>query len=248
MARLSRVLSAAVIMSAGAALVPSSAQARTGAEHDERRPRSRRGQPVTQVARLSTGTIPALSAMSAASPSPAPRSRPSASRWRSPRLTRPAASSTESLPAGEYVVKAHLAGFSASRREVVRVGEASTAVPLLQVRRLDAPRPRRRRTVRSQPSDRCRPGSACRRRNRPATKPKTGDQGRAPAFRDRVASAPHQAQHPEGPFRTRSSWPTTTRRARRPRCSAARWAAPPTSPATRLRSSRISRSPAKSTC
>jgi hypothetical protein len=45
----------------------------------------------------------------------------------------------EVLPAGEYVVKAHLAGFSASKREIVRVGGASASVPPLQVTRLDAP-------------------------------------------------------------------------------------------------------------
>jgi hypothetical protein len=45
---------------------------------------------------------------------------------------------TEALPAGEYVVRAHRAGFAASKREVVRVGGAAAAVPKLEMRRLDA--------------------------------------------------------------------------------------------------------------
>lgn len=45
------------------------------------------------------------------------------------------------LPQGEYFVRAHLAGFAASRREFVRVGAAISTVPLLQVRRLDRPAP-----------------------------------------------------------------------------------------------------------
>ena len=51
MARLSRVLSAAVIMSAGAALLPSSADARTRTENEQQVARSR-GSAVTEVARL----------------------------------------------------------------------------------------------------------------------------------------------------------------------------------------------------
>jgi hypothetical protein len=45
--------------------------------------------------------------------------------------------SIEALPAGEYVVRAHMAGFAASRRESVRVAGAATAVPILQLRRID---------------------------------------------------------------------------------------------------------------
>ncbi len=40
------------------------------------------------------------------------------------------------LPAGEYVLRAHLSGFAASRREIVRVGSASPASLRLQLQRL----------------------------------------------------------------------------------------------------------------
>ena len=46
--------------------------------------------------------------------------------------------SIDALPAGEYVVRAHLAGFAASRRESVRVAGSTTVVPLLQLRRIDS--------------------------------------------------------------------------------------------------------------
>lgn len=42
------------------------------------------------------------------------------------------------LPAGEYTLRAHLAGFAASRRENVRVGLAASALYRLQLHRLDA--------------------------------------------------------------------------------------------------------------
>ncbi len=46
--------------------------------------------------------------------------------------------SIEALPAGEYVLRAHLAGFTASRRELVRVGPPAASSYSLQLRRLDA--------------------------------------------------------------------------------------------------------------
>jgi hypothetical protein len=42
------------------------------------------------------------------------------------------------LPVGEYMVRAHLTGFTASRRESVRVNGSAALVPDLQIRRLDA--------------------------------------------------------------------------------------------------------------
>lgn len=41
------------------------------------------------------------------------------------------------LPAGEYVLRAHLSGFAASRREIVRVGSTTPASLRLQLQRLD---------------------------------------------------------------------------------------------------------------
>jgi hypothetical protein len=46
--------------------------------------------------------------------------------------------SLEKLPAGEYTLRAHLAGFAASRRENVRVDSSAGAVYRLQLRRLEA--------------------------------------------------------------------------------------------------------------
>jgi hypothetical protein len=45
--------------------------------------------------------------------------------------------SIESLPPGEYVLRAHLAGFSASRREMVRIGASAPDSYRLQLRRID---------------------------------------------------------------------------------------------------------------
>lgn len=41
------------------------------------------------------------------------------------------------LPAGEYIVRAHMAGFAASRRESVRVAGSAAVVPQLQLRRIE---------------------------------------------------------------------------------------------------------------
>jgi hypothetical protein len=41
------------------------------------------------------------------------------------------------LPQGEYIVRAQLTGFSASRREIIRIGGSSRPVPRLELRRLD---------------------------------------------------------------------------------------------------------------
>ncbi len=46
--------------------------------------------------------------------------------------------SIDALPAGEYVLRAHLTGFAASRRELVRVGSSLASSYHLQLRRLDA--------------------------------------------------------------------------------------------------------------
>jgi hypothetical protein len=41
------------------------------------------------------------------------------------------------LPRGEYIVRAQLSGFAASRREIVRVGDSVSNIPRLELRRLD---------------------------------------------------------------------------------------------------------------
>lgn len=42
------------------------------------------------------------------------------------------------LPQGEYIIRAQLTGFAASRREIVRVGAITRQVPRLELRRLDS--------------------------------------------------------------------------------------------------------------
>ena len=135
MARLGRVLSAAMIMSAGTALLPSSAAARTCLD-DAQQAQSRRS-PVTQVARLATGTISGIVSDERGKPVAGAKVTAIGVTMALAETDAAGRFVTGSLPAGEYVVKAHLAGFSASRREIVRVGDATTAVPILQVRRLD---------------------------------------------------------------------------------------------------------------
>ena len=134
MARLSRVLSVAMITSAGAVLLPISANAQSTGRSATQSGNAA----VTQVARLSSGTLTGTVSDE--------RGRPvSGAKVTAIGVTMALAETdaagrfvTELLPAGEYVVKAHLAGFTASRREVVRVVSAATAVPQLQVTRLSA--------------------------------------------------------------------------------------------------------------
>jgi hypothetical protein len=135
MARISRVLSAAMIMSAGAALLPGSATAQTSGQQANRA----RPSPVTQIARLSTGTITGSVADERGRPVPGAKVTAIGATMALEQTDASGRFVFEVLPAGEYVVKAHLAGFSASKREIVRVGGASASVPPLQVTRLDAP-------------------------------------------------------------------------------------------------------------
>ena len=80
----------------------------------------------------------ASSATSAAARCPARWCRSSARpwRWRSPTCT--GRFSLDTLPAGEYTLRAHLAGFAASRREHVPSVGAPRRRYRLQLRRLDA--------------------------------------------------------------------------------------------------------------
>jgi len=59
--------------------------------------------------------------------------------------------SIDSLPAGEYVVRAHMPGFVASRREAVRVAAATAVVPQLQLTRIDSTAARTETPLKSRP-------------------------------------------------------------------------------------------------
>ena len=134
MAGLGRVLSAAVIVGAGAALLPGSVHAQT--PEPQSASRSSRA-PVIQLARLSSGTITGIvrdergGPIAGASVTAIGVTMALAVTDKSGRFA------TETLPAGEYVLRAHRAGFAASAREIVRVGGAPASAPQLEMRRLD---------------------------------------------------------------------------------------------------------------
>jgi hypothetical protein len=127
MARLARVLSAAVIVGAGVALTPASVHAQGTSEAS-----------VTRIARLSTSTITGVVRDERGAPVPGARVTAIGATMAMAFTDRDGRFVTETLPAGEYVVRAHRAGFSASRRAIVRVGGAPASAPQLEVRRLDA--------------------------------------------------------------------------------------------------------------
>jgi hypothetical protein len=133
MSRLSRVLSAAVLMSAGSALPPAFADAQTVTQPAA----GVRSSAITQVARLSSGHLTGVVSDERGHPVSGAKVTAIGATLALTETDGSGRFVTELLPAGEYVVKAHLAGFSASKREVVRVGGSSTTVPHLQVTRLD---------------------------------------------------------------------------------------------------------------
>jgi hypothetical protein len=132
MARLTRVLSAAMIVGAGAAVAPGSVHGQSSNPQTGPAPAS-----VTQVARLSTGAITGLVSDEQGRPIAGARVTAIGVTMALAFTDQAGRFVTETLPAGEYVVRAHRSGFAASRREVVRVGAAPAIVQPLQMRRLD---------------------------------------------------------------------------------------------------------------
>ena len=140
MARLRRVLSAAIVVGASAAWLPASADAQTrgASSSPQARPASTGAPTVRPVAggsirgivRDERGGLIRGAIVSAIGVATAPMA--SAITDQEGRF------SISALPAGEYVVRAHLTGFTASRREAVRVAGSVASVPDLQIRRLDA--------------------------------------------------------------------------------------------------------------
>ena len=133
MARLGRVLSAAVILGAGAALIPGSALAQGSARPESTAtPAS-----ITRVARLSVGTIAGVVIDERGGPVAGARVTAIGTTMVLTFTDKNGQFITEALPAGEYVVRAHRSGFSASKRAIVNVGGATATVPQLELRRLD---------------------------------------------------------------------------------------------------------------
>lgn len=133
MARLGRVLSAAVIVGAGAALLPTSAFAQTSGQQSAHQPEAQ----VSRVARLSAGAITGVVLDERGGPVAGARVMATGATMALAFTDKSGRFQTETLPAGEYVVRAHRSGFMASKREVVRVGGTITAAPQLQMRRLE---------------------------------------------------------------------------------------------------------------
>lgn len=133
MARLGRVLSAAAIVGAGAALLPSSVFAQSSGRQSTTAQVA-----VARVARLSAGTITGVVSDEKGGPIAGARVTAIGVTMALAFTDRSGRFRTETLPAGEYVVRAHRTGFTASKRETVRVGGAVVEVPQLQMRRLDA--------------------------------------------------------------------------------------------------------------
>ena len=146
MARLGRVLSA-VAVGASAAILPISVHAQSGSPASVQTARAG----TTRVAMASTSPVPRTS--------PAPVRAGSLSgvvsderggplRGAMVSAVSPTAMASavsdqhgryaiDALPVGEYVVRAHMVGFAASRRASVRVAGPATIVPQLQLRRID---------------------------------------------------------------------------------------------------------------
>ena len=133
MARLNRVLTAAAIVGAGAALLPGSVLAQASARQSSDSPA-----PVARVARLSAGTIIGVVSDEHGGPIAGARVTAVGATMALAFTDKSGRFETETLPPGDYVVRAHHTGFAASRREIVRVGGAPAAVPKLEMRRLDA--------------------------------------------------------------------------------------------------------------
>ena len=134
MARLGRVLSAAVMAGAGA-LLPVSVDAQPSTPGTRTAPAA----PVTQIARLASGTITGVVRDDKGGPLAGARVTAIGATMALAITDASGRFVTETLPAGEYVLRAHLKGFAASQRTVVRVSGPSSAAPQLELRRLDAP-------------------------------------------------------------------------------------------------------------
>lgn len=139
MARLGRVLSAAIIV--GSAAVPASVYAQAGSsprlQARDAAARAPKTAPLPTPPSITSGSIRGIvndehgGPVSGALVSAIGVTMASAVTDQAGRFA------IDALPAGEYVVRAHLTGFTASRREPVRVAGAVATVPQLQIRRLE---------------------------------------------------------------------------------------------------------------
>ena len=139
MARLGRVLSAAIVV--GSAVAPGSVCAQTGAtptlQARADTARSSRTESVSPAPRLTGGSIRGVVSDEHGGPVRGALVSAIGVMMASAVTDQSGHFAIDALPAGEYMVRAHLTGFAASRREAVRVTGAVTNIPQLQMRRLD---------------------------------------------------------------------------------------------------------------
>jgi hypothetical protein len=132
MARLGRVLTAAVIAGAGVALLPSSVSAQAA------RPlHVRSDNPVTQIARHASGTIVGTVSDDRGGPIAGANVTITGATMTIAVSDDAGRFVTDPLPPGEYSVRAYRKGFNASPRAMVRVNGPQSAVSRLEMRRLD---------------------------------------------------------------------------------------------------------------
>ena len=132
MARLGRVLTAAVLAGAGVALVPSSVSGQAAPPLQVRSDR-----PVTQLARHAAGTITGTVGDDRGGPIAGANVTITGAAMALAVSDDAGRFVTDLLPPGEYVVRAYRKGFVASARAMVRVSGPQAIVPRIEMRRLD---------------------------------------------------------------------------------------------------------------
>ena len=137
MARLGRVLSAAIVV--GTAVVPASVLAQTGSPSLQGRStaaRAAKSAPLAPSPAVTVGSIRGVVNDERGAPVRGALVSAIGATMSSAITDQAGRFAIDALPAGDYVVRAHLTGFTASKRESVRVTNSPAVVPQLQMRRL----------------------------------------------------------------------------------------------------------------
>jgi hypothetical protein len=137
MARLGRVLSAAIMV--GTAFMPASVDAQSSSKTLQARATaagSPKSAPLAPSPRVSAGSIRGVVSDERGGPVRGALVSAIGATMASAVTDQSGRFAIDALPAGDYVVRAHLTGFVASKRESVRVGSSIVVAPQLQVRRL----------------------------------------------------------------------------------------------------------------
>jgi hypothetical protein len=139
MARLRRVLSAAIVV--GSAVVSASVSAQTGTppvlQARAESARAPKAAPLPASSRVTSGSIRGVVSDEHGGPVRGAVVSAIGVTMASAVTDQAGKFAIDALPAGDYLVRAHLTGFAASRRESVRVTSVPAVVPQLQMRRLE---------------------------------------------------------------------------------------------------------------